>query len=206
MDRPHRLAARATALLVGLMLAGCTGGAAGGPTPAPGGGATPTATTPPTSASPSASATPTSKVTPGSIDQTVEPREQGTAKPVRLDKAQSDGGVEVSLVSIKSRKIEAVGPGEIGGASLVVTVRISNDTKNDLDVDSAYVTLMDSKGRMAVGLTNDPSRPFSESIGVGKSATGVYVFRVPTKARSNITVSVTYSLSHKTAVFVGDAS
>jgi hypothetical protein len=208
-ERGRRLLARASAPVLALLLAGCTGSAAGGtapPLPSPTDVPVTAPATPPDSPTPTASNTTSPRVTPGTIDQTVAPREQKTAKPVQLDKPQRDGQVEVKLVSIKSRKVKAVGPGEVGGSALVVTVRITNGTRDDLEVDGTYVTVIDSKGNTGIGLTNDPSSPLIEPILPGKSETGVYVFRVPTKARSNIRVFVTYSPDHETAVFVGDAS
>ena len=198
--KPARLLAWGCAVLVALALSGCTvAGPGGTPTvgPAP---AQPTGST---SALPST--TPGSQVTPGGIDQTVAPGDQGTAKPVELNKTQRSGGVAVSLQSIKNRQMKGVGPGEISGPSLVVTVLIRNSSKDDLSVDSAFVNVTDAKGQAGSPFADAPAQPFAGTISAGESATGVYVFRVDTKARSPIRVTVTYSPSHKAALFIGNA-
>jgi hypothetical protein len=181
-------------------LAGCTA-PAGGPVPTSPTGA-PAATV---SAVPTASQT-SPAVTPGKIDQTVAPNPQKTAKPVDLDKAQKSGGVTVSLKSIKSSTVKAHGPGEISGPSLIVTVAIKNGSTSRVSVDSAIVTLIDSKGNVGTPMTESPARPFTGSVAAKGSATGVYVFQVGKKVRNPIHVSVTYSTEHITALFVGNAA
>ncbi|HEY3408408.1 MAG TPA: DUF4352 domain-containing protein [Propionicimonas sp.] len=179
-------------------IAGCTA-------PAGGGTQTPTvAPTETTSAVPSAPQS-TPAVTPGKIDQTVAPQKQETAKPVDLDKTQKAGAIAVSLKSIKSTKVTGHGPGEISGPALVVTVVVMNGSKSSVNVDSAIVTLIDSKGNVGTPMTESPARPFTGSVAAGDSATGVYVFQIGTKVRNPIRVSVTYSTEHTTALFVGNA-
>jgi hypothetical protein len=179
-------------------LVGCTAPSGGAPT-APTGA--PAATV---SAAPTASQT-SPAVTPGKIDQTVAPKPQKTAKPVDLDKQQKAGGITVSLKSIKSSKVTGHGPGEISGPSLVVTVEIKNASASKVSVDSAIVTLIDSKGNVGTPMTESPARPFTGSVAARGSATGVYVFQVGKKVRNPIHVSVNYSTEHITALFVGNA-
>jgi hypothetical protein len=179
-------------------ITGCTA-------PAGGGTQTPTvAPTETTSAAPSAPQS-TPAVTPGKIDQTVAPQKQETAKPVDLDKTQKAGAIAVSLKSIKSTKVTGHGPGEISGPALVVTVVVKNGSKSRVSVDSAIVTLIDSKGNVGTPMTESPARPFTGSVAAGDSATGVYVFQIGKKVRNPIRVSVTYSTEHTTALFVGNA-
>jgi predicted small secreted protein len=180
-------------------ITGCTAPAGGGTTTSPTGAPTETASVAPTASQTSPA------VTPGKIDQTVAPKEQKTAKPVNLDKVQKAGGITVSLKSIKSTKVTGHGPGEISGPALVVTVAIMNASASKVSVDSAIVTLIDSKGNVGTPMTESPARPFTGSVAAGKSATGVYVFQVGTKVRNPIHVSVTYSTEHITALFVGNA-
>lgn len=175
-----------------LAFAGCTAGSS--------------PTTPPAAtASPSASATPQASSTPpgGTIQETVAPQKQSTAKPVNLDKTHRDGKVAVSLKSIVSKNVKGHGPGEISGPSLVVTVKVVNGSTSALNVDSAIVTLIDSKGNVGSPMTAG-ARPFTGSIRPGASATGVYVFRVAPGVRAPIHVSVTYSPKRITALFVGN--
>ncbi|HEY3339515.1 MAG TPA: DUF4352 domain-containing protein [Propionicimonas sp.] len=184
--------------LAATTVAGCT---------APSGGGSEAPTVAPTQ---SASAAPTTvestpAVTPGKIDQTVAPRKQETAKPVDLDRKQKADSIVVSLKSIKSSRVTGHGPGEISGPALVVTVVVDNRSKSRVSVDSAIVTLIDSKGNVGTPMTESPARPFTGTVAAGDSATGVYVFQVGTKVRNPIRVSVTYSTEHVTALFVGNA-
>ncbi len=184
--------------LVATTVAGCTAPAGGG-TQAPTAAPTQTATVAPTATQSSPA------VTPGKIDQTVAPQKQETAKPVDLDKTQKTGAIAVSLKSIKSTKVTGHGPGEISGPALVVTVVVKNGSSSRVSVDSAIVTLIDSKGNVGTPMTGSPARPFTGSVAAGDSATGVYVFQIGTKVRNPIRVSVTYSTEHTTALFVGNA-
>lgn len=186
------------AFIAATTIAGCTAPAGGG-TQAPTAVPTQSATVAPTSTQSSPA------VTPGKIDQTVAPQKQETAKPVDLDKPQTAGAIAVSLKGIKSTKVTGHGPGEISGPALVVTVVVKNGSKSRVSVDSAIVTLIDSKGNVGTPMTESPAHPFTGSVAAGDSATGVYVFQVGTKVRNPIHVSVTYSTEHITALFVGNA-
>ncbi len=185
--------------LAATTITGCTAPAGGTPTQTP--TVAPTETM---SAAPSATQS-TPAVTPGKIDQTVAPQKQETAKPVDLDKTQKADAITVSLKSIKSTKVTGHGPGEISGPALVVTVVVKNGSKSRVSVDSAIVTLIDSKGNVGTPMTESPARPFTGSVAAGDSATGVYVFQIGKKVRNPIRVSVTYSTEHTTALFVGNA-
>ncbi len=139
------------------------------------------------------------------MQQTVAPRKQTTAKPVDINAKQATDGITVQLKKIVSKKVTGHGPGEISGPALVVTVQVTNGSKSEVSVESASVTLIDSKGNVGSPMT-EGARPFSGSVKPGASATGVYVFRVGTKVRTPVRISVTYSPDHTTALFVGNVN
>lgn len=197
-ERPWRLLP-AVWLASALMIGGCTPGAPEATPTVP--ASTPTGSAPGTGQPPTPTAS--SPVTPGTTEETVKSRPRKTAKPVDLDQSQRSEGVRVSLRSIRSREIEGSGPGEVSGPALVVTVLIRNGSKTDLYVDSAIVNLTDSEGTVGIPLAGEPARPFVGTVQSGKSATGVYVFSVPKRARSPIRVTVDYSPDHAAASFEG---
>jgi hypothetical protein len=145
-------------------------------------------------------------LTGGNIKQTIAPHVVPTKRAVPLDKtAPVSGNVVVSLAGVKSVTVKAVGPGEVAGAALAVTVRIKNDSGHPLDVGSAYVTLIDSAGNVGTPTPVAPSRPLAASIASGDTADGVYVFTVAKTARNPVDVVVNYSTDAPAARFVGSA-
>lgn len=154
---------------------------------------------------PTASA-PLDTPTPGSVDQTVEAKPQTTSSPIKLKSPYRAAGVEVALTSIRRLQMKGMGPGEISGPALRITVRVSNYTDTAISIDSAVVNLTDSKGRVGTPYAGSPARPLAGTIDAGRKATGVYVFSVKKSARSPITVTVTYEPGAETALFVGNAS
>jgi stage V sporulation protein SpoVS len=224
---PAPAVGRAAAVLIGVaLLAGCSG-----PSPA----SSTAAVTPAAKASGPASASPTSSpstapstaapsptasssrpsstpaavhpLTGGNIKQTVAPHVVPTKRAVPLDKTSPvSGKVAVSLAGVKSITVKAVGPGEVAGAALAVTVRIKNDSGHALNVSSAYVTLIDSAGNVGTPTPVAPSRPLIASIASGTTAEGVYVFTVAKTARNPVDVMVTYSTDAPAARFVGNAA
>lgn len=135
-----------------------------------------------------------------------------TPAPVPTESAKIDApvdfetGVTVSLKSVKSTTVTARTPGEISGPAVVVTVAISNDSTDTVNVDSAVVSLTADKGGFGVGTTAGDPKPLAGDIAPGKSVTGTYVFMLdPAKGRS-VTVSVNYGAGEPVAVFTGKSS
>jgi hypothetical protein len=223
-DRTHGVTGRASrvtsgaaaALLGVVLLAGCSGGPAKSTsaqvTPAPrASGVTSTSPSPAasTTASPSATATSAGARPPkgGDIKQTIAPSVVPTKRAVPLDKVSPvTGNVAVSLGGVKGLTVKALGPGEIAGPALAVTVRIKNDSGHPLDVSSAYVTLVDSDGNVGSPTTSAPAKPFVGSIPSGVTAEGIYVFTVAKSSRNPVNVVVSYSAKAPSARFVGNAA
>ncbi|WP_416348852.1 DUF4352 domain-containing protein [Microbacterium sp. STN6] len=97
-------------------------------------------------------------------------------------------------------------PGEIAGPAVAVEVHVQNNSKDAIDVSSAIVTLTDSSGAPAQPTTSDPYRALWGTVSAGASATGTYVFRIPTSDRRGLTLSVEYVAGAPTAHFVGAVS
>jgi len=112
----------------------------------------------------------------------------------------------VSLVHVKALKVTAVGPGEIAGSALAVTVRVDNRSSAAIDADSAVVTLIDSAGNVGTPTTATPASPFVGSIPPGSRRDAVYVFTVAVSVRNPINVVVSYSADAPAAHFAGNAA
>jgi hypothetical protein len=100
---------------------------------------------------------------------------------------------------------KALGPGEVAGPAVAVTLQIRNGSGKRIDLSATSVELADSTGAPGLSMTDDPANPFSDELEPGATATGTYVFRIPTSNRKPITVSVRYSTEAPIVLFVGDA-
>lgn len=166
--------------------------AAAPPAPASSAGSSPAATSAPTTAEPT---DPTATVAEVPVT---------TAPAAPLGASVTSGGVVVSLGAITS--VTAVGqlPGEVGGPAVRVPVTLRNDTGGPVDTDLVVVTLADAAGDPAGPVTSDPSaQPLRGVLAAGASATGTYVFTLPTDDRSGVALTVSYSTQAPVVLFTG---
>ena len=133
---------------------------------------------------------------------------QPESTPVALDDDQSAGDVRVALGKITSTKGVAVGPGEVSGPALVVTVTLETTGSKAVDLSAASVTL--SYGKDETPATTfasmDQAKSLPSSVAAGKSVTGSYVFAVPTGSQDDVTIDVIVTTDQPVAVFHGSAS
>jgi hypothetical protein len=124
-----------------------------------------------------------------------------------MGKSASPGnGITGTVVSLDAIRGTGLGPGNISGPALRVTLRITNGTKAPQSLDAVAVGMTYGRDHRPASPLDDPSaRPFHGSLIAGKSATGVYVFSVPAHDRSAITVSVGYQAGAPFMVFTGSA-
>ncbi len=127
--------------------------------------------------------------------------------PVDLDdEVAPDDGVAVTLSGLRAVEATAVGPGNVAGPALQVTVRIANDTDRPLGLDTVEVTMAYGSDLTPASPVDDPAQaPLRGALEQGESAEGVYVFSVPAGARSSVTVQVGYQSGAPLAVFTGPA-
>jgi hypothetical protein len=148
----------------------------------------------PTAAVPSTTAAPTSAA-PGPTGPAVNADELPPAlAPVPLDGTADGGdGVTATLPRIEAIQGTAVGPGNVAGPALRVTVRIQNGSAEPLSVDGVAVNLYLGEELAPANPLDDPSQQaFTGRVQPGESADGVYVFTVPTDRRDAVTVEVGY--------------
>jgi len=116
-------------------------------------------------------------------------------------------GIEATIASIEAIDGTAVGPGNIAGPALRLTVRIENGTGQDVSLDGVAVNASYGVDGTPASPLDDPSRaPFSGTVSPGAAEEGIYVFRVPPEARDLVTVEVGYQAGAPLLVFTGAAA
>jgi hypothetical protein len=172
-----------------------------------------------TSAPPAATATPTeapaATTAPAVVPQLPTPEPTGPTEDVDepppslpevpLDAEGAVGnGVLVTLPAIEAIEGTGVGPGNIAGPALRVTVRIENGTAEPVALGGVAVNLAHGPDRTPASPLDDPSRrPFATMVEPGQSAEGVYVFTVPTDQREQVSIEVGYEAGAPLLLFTG---
>lgn len=163
----------------------------------------------PTTTSSSLSPLPTTPVPPpstGNIHQTVKPQTVQTKSSVALTaKAVVGRKVSVKLTKIRPITTTASLPGEVAGPGLAVTIVVDNGSSRAIDLSNVVVDLRGSTGSPAIPMSASPAVPFAGELSAGASATGVYVFSIPTNQRKPISVRFSYTTEEPTVLFAGDA-
>ena len=128
--------------------------------------------------------------------------------PVALDQPAAVGnGVTAEVVSMEAIDATAVGPGNVDGPALRVTVQVTNGTASPVSLDGVSVDLASGPELVPASPVNDSSAaPFSGTVPAGGTAEGVYVFSISTTDRADVTLSVGYQAGAPFLVFTGAAS
>lgn len=160
------------------------------------------------SASPEAPATtPVAPPSSGSTSSTVPSQKETKRKPVKLDApSKAADGVKVQLTKVAAIKAKAVGPGEVSGPAVALTVTITNGTDRPVDIGSVVINVTAADQTPGSQMTGPPARNFSGSLKPGAKATGVYVYTVATTKRDPVTVEVTVRPADPVVVFRGRAA
>lgn len=129
------------------------------------------------------------------------------SEPIGLDESAEPVAGLVSQV----RKLEAVegqasAKGEVAGPALRFELTLTNNTAVSIPLDTAVVTVEYGAAHTPAGDLAEPGgKPLPDSVGAGKSVTGVYVFTVPPEAREQVRVLLDYSVDVPIVVFEGAA-
>ncbi len=174
-----------------------------------------------TSSSPSVTGTTTSKAGPtvaapttavsapsvGSIHSTVASASVHTDAPLPVS-ATADFGTGLTARVTANQKISfsAQLPGEVSGPAAKVTIQFVNNSAAAISLANVVVNDEDAKAVPCTAVQSSPNAPVSGSLAPGKSATGVYVFELPTSYVAPLTVSVSYTTAAPVVLFVGDLS
>ena len=114
------------------------------------------------------------------------------------------GGPTVRLSNVGHVAGVAAGPGDIAGPAIRVSIVIENTGTSDLALNLTAVNAYLGADRQPAGSVTQPGgSPFSGTLKPGQSATGVYLFTVPTADRQDVTVVVDYLPGQPAAVFAG---
>ena len=98
--------------------------------------------------------------------------------------------------------ISGQGPGEVGGPAIAVTVEISNNSGNSVDLTAFNANLFYGKDRTPASPALNADAPFPGELANGQSASATYSFFVPGNANP-IEIQVNYSAQTPIAVFKG---
>lgn len=140
----------------------------------------------------------------GNIDQIVPEAPVTTAPAVALtDTADFGGRVTARISQVSAIQANATLPGEVAGPAVAVTVEVANGSAAAIGLDTVTVTAQDAAGNPATSISADPAAALTGSLDPGATASGTYVFTVPTDQRNPITVTVNYSTGAPTLVFSG---
>jgi hypothetical protein len=139
------------------------------------------------------------------VAATVPSRSVTTDPAVPITASATFGGrVTARILSTESITAQAHGPGEISGPGVALTIRISNESNDAVDLGSVTVNVTGSVGGPGLQLLGPPATSFSGSLAAGRAAQAVYVFTIPVPQRSPMTVSISYSAAAPVLVFRGN--
>jgi hypothetical protein len=180
-----------------------TPGATASPVPSPG-------PTSPTAPAPGASASPSGAVVAADPRPTVPARPVRRLPPVPLagedgaTRPAEVGALRIEVLDIAPAVSAGQGPGEVQGLDAVaVTVRWTNDGSSAVALTAVVVDMSYGAAVPASPVSGPPSRPVTGTVRPGGTATGVYVFAVPTDERRRVQLSVSSGPALPTAVFAG---
>lgn len=129
-------------------------------------------------------------------------REMSPRKP--NSQATTASKLLISLSEIESVEGVAEVPGDISGPAVRVTVNIKNTTSETRSLAETVVNSYYGTDRTpADPLTSPGGRPLPTRVGPGATAEGVYLFRIPKDARSQVTVTVDTKSDEPAVVFSG---
>lgn len=163
---------------------------------------------PTVSASPSAAVSepsPTTTTAAPVAPKSAEAKPVGRERPL-TSPAPLAGGATASVTAIEKVRSEARVPGEVSAPALRFTIKATaGDDRLDLRpvVVNAYYG-SDRTPAVAVGAPG--AKPFTGRVAPGKSATGVYVFNVPTSERDVVRLEFTWSPDEKPVILTGNVS
>jgi hypothetical protein len=114
-------------------------------------------------------------------------------------------GVTLQVLSITQGASSGQGPGVfVGAPRTAFTIKVTNGTSRALALDGVVVSMRyGSPQRAASPVYEDSARDLAGTVAPGKSATAVYMFSVPTKELTKVTMSVDFDGTHAAAVFRG---
>ncbi|RWZ59561.1 hypothetical protein ELQ92_12070 [Labedella populi] len=122
------------------------------------------------------------------------------------DEAPIDDGVTVSMSDLESVEGEASMPGEIAGPSLRFSVTFTNDSDEAYPLISAVTNVFYGDEQIpAIELAEPGGVALPAEVAPGETATGTFVYNVPTEDRDRVRITVDYTAAEPAVVFEGSA-
>ncbi|WP_244925039.1 hypothetical protein [Actinomyces bowdenii] len=177
---------------------------ASGGASAPAGDPTPLVETPDPTAAPESPVVPSaSGVDPGAVERGDLSADQldavGTDQAVTVNEAAS-----VQIGQMRSQELEA-GPGEVGGAGVVVPVTVSNTSSEPLSLSGLVVTVTYGADGAPAEEVASVSDVIPASLAAGESQSIERAFTIPAEGRGQVRVVVDLGADYPAAVFEGPA-
>lgn len=142
----------------------------------------------------------------GNVNQTIASQSVRTATTVPLGKPASPaGGLQISLRKFNKIAAKPLGPGEMQGPAVEFTVSVTNNSKSTVDLSAVAITVVGPSNTPGVQMSGPPSKAFTGSVSVGKTAIATYVFRFPAFPK-DVRVAVRLDPSVSVAEFTGAVS
>ena len=179
-------AATASALLLAALAGGLLTGCTTTPDPPVDGAPAPLQVTPGPPPPAGATGAPVAGVT------TLPPVGVGDPAPLR-------NGLVARVVTVAPAQIEARGPGEIAGPGSAVTVELTNESADPIDLAGLAVNAYSGDGVPAAASSSPPAAAATGQLAPGSTATGVYLFQVTTDS-PELTVEINHSGSPDVAL------
>lgn len=123
-----------------------------------------------------------------------------------FDKAVSyPDGVKLKIVSIKQAKTSGKGPGVFVGSPLTqIDVELTNTSSAEVKLDQVVVAMLyGSPQKLASAVYEDGAVDLSGVVAKGQSAKARYMFSVPTNQLTSVTLTVDFDGKHAAATFKG---
>ncbi|GAA1851444.1 hypothetical protein ACFFOM_11115 [Microlunatus capsulatus] len=177
--------------------------------------ASPVPTAAPSSAGPTAAASPTARTSPSASATAEEEPEEApaptaevsTKPPVPLDEPEEvEEGLTARVSRLEAVAGEASGPGEVSGPAVRATVTLTNRSGERVDLSSTVVNLYHGADEAPGSALSGPgTRALPRSVAPGERASGTFVFAVPEDRRSDVLITVDYSVDTPVVAFRGRA-
>jgi hypothetical protein len=143
----------------------------------------------------------------GNVKQKSTTHKVSYKRRVPLHKGAAFGSkVAVKITDVKAVTAKPIGPGEVGGSAVAVTVKITNGSSQALNLATTTVTMLGSDGSPGLLTTGGDAAPLSGMLATGDSADGTYVFTIAKKLRKPVTVQVQYGAGRTVLQFSGNAA
>lgn len=125
--------------------------------------------------------------------------------PQGLDQSAAlDDGLNVRIDGIKAADITA-GPGEVGGAGIVVSVTVGNSTDAEISLSGLVVNVTYGADNVPASPVESASDTVPASLAAGDASTIEYGFIVPVEERGSVSIIVDSGSQTRAAVFQGEA-